>query len=71
MYITFQVHIKYSYLLAVTNMSDNTPLDLLGVYTPLLQTKIPEIPIFGNATSRHANLTKFCRNINIDVRNKP
>ena len=36
-----------------------------------LQTKIPKIPIFGNATSRHANLTKFCRNINIDVRNKP
>ena len=36
-----------------------------------LQTKIPKILIFGNATSRHANLTKFCRNINIDVRNKP
>ena len=36
-----------------------------------LQTKIPKIRIFGNATSRHTNLTKFCRNINIDVRNKP
>ena len=36
-----------------------------------LQTKIPRISIFGNATSRHDNLTKFCRNINIDVRNEP
>ena len=26
-----------------------------------LQTKIPKNPIFGNATSRHANFTKFCR----------
>ena len=36
-----------------------------------LQTKIPKSPIFRNATSRHANLTKFCRIVTIDVRNKP
>ena len=35
-----------------------------------LQTKIPKDPIFGNATSRHANLTKFCRIVAIDVRNE-
>ena len=36
-----------------------------------LQTKIPKIPIFRNATSRHANFMKFCRIVTIDVRNKP
>ena len=36
-----------------------------------LQTKIPKTPIFRNATSRHANFTKFCKNVTIDVRNKP
>ena len=36
-----------------------------------LQTKIPKIPNFGNATSRHANFTKFCRIVHIDVRNDP
>ena len=36
-----------------------------------LQTKIPKNPIFRNATSRHANFTKFCRIVTIDVRNKP
>ena len=36
-----------------------------------LQNKIPKISILENATSRHANYTKFCRIINIDVRNKP
>ena len=35
-----------------------------------LQTKIPKIPIFENATSSHANLTKFCMVIHIDVRKK-
>ena len=35
-----------------------------------LQTKIPKIPIFGNAISRHANFTNFCRIVHIDVRNK-
>ena len=34
-----------------------------------LQTKIPKIPIFRNATSRHANFTKLCRIVNIDIRN--
>ena len=36
-----------------------------------LQTKIPKIPIFRNATSRRANFMKFCRIVTIDVRNKP
>ena len=27
--------------------------------------------IFGNAISRHANFTKFCRIVHIDVRNEP
>ena len=36
-----------------------------------LKTKIPKIPIIGNVTSRHANFTKFCRIVTIDVRNKP
>ena len=35
-----------------------------------LQTKILKEPIFGNASSRHANFTRFCRTITIDVRNK-
>ena len=35
-----------------------------------LQNKIQKIPIFRNATSRHANFTKFCRIVHIDVRNK-
>ena len=34
-----------------------------------LQTKIMKTPIFGNATARHANITKFCRIINIDIGN--
>ena len=33
-----------------------------------LQTKILKTPIFGNAPSRHANVTRFCRIITIDVR---
>ena len=36
-----------------------------------LQIKIPKIPIFRNATSRHANFTKFCMIVTIDVRIKP
>ena len=36
-----------------------------------LQTKIPKTSIFGNATSRHAHFTKFCRIVIIDVRNEP
>ena len=32
-----------------------------------LQTKIPKISISRNATSRHANFTKFCRIVTIDV----
>ena len=36
-----------------------------------LQTKILKTPIFGNATSRHANFTKFCRNVTVGVRNEP
>ena len=34
-----------------------------------LQNKIPKILIFRNATSRHANFTKLCRIVNIDIRN--
>ena len=45
-------------------------IDITGLVCTL-QTKIPKIPIFENATFRHANLTTFCRNINMDVRNKP
>ena len=33
-----------------------------------LQTKILKNPNFGNATSMHANFTKFCRIVTIDVR---
>ena len=36
-----------------------------------LQTKILKNTIFGNATFGHANFTKFCRIVTIDVRNKP
>ena len=36
-----------------------------------VQTKIPKNPIFRNATSRHANFTKFCKIVTIDLRNKP
>ena len=35
-----------------------------------LQNEITKIPIFGNATSRHANFTKFFKIINIEIRNK-
>ena len=35
-----------------------------------LQTEIPKIPFFGNATSKHANFTKFSRIVTIDVRNR-
>ena len=31
----------------------------------------PEKTDFGNAFSRHANFTKFCTIVTIDVRNKP
>ena len=34
-----------------------------------LRTKIPKIPIFGNAASRHANFATFYRIVIIDVRN--
>ena len=44
--------------------------DIIGPVCKL-QTKFPKTPIFGNATSRHANCTKFCRIVTIDVRNKP
>ena len=30
-----------------------------------------KIPTFENATFKHTNVMKFCRVINIDVRNKP
>ena len=36
-----------------------------------LQTKIPKMPIFRNATSRHPNFTKYCRIVTIDVKSKP
>ena len=32
-----------------------------------LQTKISKNPCFGNAISRRANFTEFCRILNIDV----
>ena len=35
-----------------------------------LQTKILKNLIFGNATSRHPNFTKFCRIVTIDVRDE-
>ena len=44
--------------------------DIIGPVCKL-QIKIQKIPIFGIASSRHANFTKFYRNINIDVRYKP
>ena len=34
-----------------------------------LQTKIPKNPIFRNITSWHANFEKFCRIVNIDIKN--
>ena len=49
--------------------AQNKQIDITGLVY-VLQTKIPKIPIFGNATSRHANCTKFCRIVHIDVRNK-
>ena len=36
-----------------------------------LQSEIPNNPIFRDATSRHANFTKFYRIVTTDVRNKP
>ena len=33
--------------------------------------KALKIPIFENTTSRHANFTKVCRIVTIDVKNKP
>ena len=36
-----------------------------------LHTKVLKIPISGNATSGHANFTKFCRSISIDIKIDP
>ena len=35
-----------------------------------VQTQIPKKMTFGNATSRHANFTTFCRIVTTDVRNE-
>ena len=42
----------------------------LSVLVFRLQTKIPKIPILGNVFSRHANVTKFCRIVHIEVKNE-
>ena len=44
--------------------------DITGLVCKV-QTKILKNPIIGNATSRHAKCTKFCRIVTIDVRNEP
>ena len=36
-----------------------------------LQTKYWENPIFGNAASSDQNFTKFCKDIDFDVRKQP
>ena len=49
--------------------NQNTCFDATGPVCKL-QTKVPKNSIFGNATSRCANFTKFSRIVKIDLKNK-
>ena len=53
-----------------TLFSDEFFYDKVGGPVCKLQIKILKISIFGNAIFRRANLTKFCRIVTIDVKNK-
>ena len=59
----------YHLLVSIWRHKIKKEFDISGLICKL-RTKIPKIPIFGNATSKHAYFTKFCRIVHI-VRNDP